>query len=146
MLLLLPAPRPCVPKIGLASQPWLKHGPTNAMWQLSCVSPGRTRHQEPCWKDLLSPFVALHAFSLLHELVLMVHPILGPMAAFHVQAEEFSKVCQLEFYLAFFLNEKALAVPNNNCEINHSRYFFTYTRLLKYFFTNRLFFFKCDQL
>lgn len=73
--------------------------------------------------------------------------MLGPMAASHVRAEEFSKVCQLEFYLAFFLNEEALAVPNNNCEINHSRYFFPYAQLLKYFFTSSLVvFFSCDQL
>lgn len=127
VLLLPPAPGPCVPKLGLASQPLLKHVPKNAMWQLSCVPLGRIRGQEPCWKVLLSPFALLRVFSLLHEVVLKVHPVPGLMAASHVWAEEFSKVCQLEFYLAFFLNEKALAVPNNNCEINHSWYFFSPT-------------------
>lgn len=69
--------------------------------------------------------------------------MLGPMAASRVWAEEFSKVCQMEFYLAFFLNREALAALNNNSEINHAWYFFSYTQLLKYFLQ---IFFSCGQL
>lgn len=62
-------------------------------------------------------------------------PDAGTDGCSRVRAEEFSKVCQLELYHAFFLNEEALTVPNNNCEINNLWYFLLYTQLLKFFFT-----------
>lgn len=75
----------------------------------------------PCWEAFPFAFAIRRDFFLLHEQ--KVHPVLGPMVVSRAQAEEFSKVHPLEFYLALVLNKEAPAVTKNNCEINNSLYF-----------------------
>lgn len=120
---------PCQPAV---AETW----PWSAAWQLSCVPLGRMWH-------LLFAFVVLCASSASAWAGALGVPDAGTDGCSRVRAEEFSKVCQLELYRAFFLNEEALTAPNNNCEINNLWYFLLYTQLLKFFF---MIFFLCDQL
>lgn len=117
---------PCQPSV---AETW----PSNAMWQRWCAPLGRTWH-------LLFASVVPCASSAPAWAGAVGVPDAGTDGCSRVRAEEFSKVCQLELYHAFFLNEEALTVPNNNCEINNSQYFFPLNSVVEIFFHNLFFF------
>lgn len=91
---LSPAPRPPVPKPGLASHLWLNTGPSNATWQLWFVPLGRTWH-------LMFAFVVLCASSAPAWAGALGVPDVRPMAVLVSRQRNFPRCVNWNFTMHF---------------------------------------------